>query len=157
MAYIRVNGRKVIGLFLSLLLVLSSKVALAQSESGEVPNDDGIFSYVFQPGTITFILVLILIAQLVYRHRMRKADLTPRVTVDSSTSHQPAQHAKKRYDRDEISTLLKATASSKNSGRTLEEAIRMTQAAQEDLLDCLDVHITDEDRIAHVETQRKHG
>jgi len=155
MAYLRVNGRKVIGLFLSLLLVLSSKVALAQSESGEVPNDDGIFSYVFQPGTITFILVLILIAQLVYRHRMRKADLPPRAAVD--TSHQPVQHAKKRYDRDEISTLLKATASSKNSGRTLEEAIRMTQAAQEDLLECLDVHITDEDRIAHGETQRKHG
>ena len=146
-----------IGLFLSLLLVLSSKVALAQSETGEVQGDDGIFSYVFQPGTITLILVLILIAQLVYRHRMRKADLKPSEPVGTSTSHQPVQHAKKRYDRDEISTLLKATASTKNSGRTLEEAIRMTQAAQEDLLDCLDVHITDEDRNAHVETQRKHG
>ena len=36
----------------------------------------------------------------------------------------------------------KASASSKNSGRTLEEAIRMTQAAQAVLMENKDVHVS---------------
>jgi hypothetical protein len=114
--------------------MLTSPAAFAQTQAATPPSDEGISSYIFSPMAITVILVLILIAQLVYRHRVRNRKVT--LPSASASANQPSNQAtKKRYDRDEVSKLLKASASSKNSGRSLEEAIRMSQEAQASMME----------------------
>jgi predicted RNase H-like HicB family nuclease len=55
---------------------------------------------------------------------------------------------KKRYDRGEISKLLKASATSKNHGRSLEEAIRMSQEAQDNMMESMHGHHALEENVA---------
>lgn len=114
--------------------MLTSPAAFAQTQSATPPSDEGISSYIFSPMAITVILVLVLIVQLVYRHRVRNRKVSL-PAASTSVSQPSTQATKKRYDRDEVSKLLKASASSKNSGRSLEEAIRMSQEAQASMME----------------------
>ena len=134
-----------------MLVVLSSTVVLAQSQpDGQIPRED-ISSYIFSPYAITFLLVLALIAQIAYRQRGR---IFARKETGSYLA-QPVAVTKKRYDRDELSKLLKASATSKKSGRTLEEAIRLSQLMLPDLAEHVDVRddstTTDAPALASVE------
>jgi Tfp pilus assembly protein PilE len=106
--------------------MLASSVAYGQSTlDGKTPYD-GITSYIFSPMAITVILVLALIAQIAYWNYGRNAARKPQVAA----TVQPVQAAKRRYDRDSMSKLLKASASSKGNARSLEEAIRLSQLTQ---------------------------
>lgn len=126
MTMFRINFKRVFGLSLYLLAASISSNVFAQSQlDGEVPVE-GISGYIFSPYAITVLLVLALIGQIVYRHWVR----TSRGKESVTNIELPSVAVKKRYDRDEISKLLKASASSKKRGRTLEEAIKLTQLTQ---------------------------
>lgn len=153
MTHFRINFKKFVGLSLWLMVMLSAPAVFAQPQLGQV-DDEGFSSYIFSPRTVTVVLVLLLVAQLVYRNRTKRASPAmslqynaPMMPVDSPD---PDQASKKRYDREELSKLLKASASKKNNGRSLEEAIRLSQAAQDDLLDTLDIRLDPNESVATV-------
>lgn len=138
--------------------MLTSPAVFAQPQPAGQPNDEGIYSYLFSPRAVTVVLVLILIAQLVYRHRVRHASPSAPVMYDhAAASPHSSQTAKKRYDRDEISKLLKASATSKNSGRSLEEAIRLSQAVQDNLLGSIHPRFEAEEGVAPVVDAESHS
>ena len=149
MTYFRITFRKLAGLSLWLFVMLASSTAFAQSGPASPPNDEGLSSYIFSPRAVTVILVLILIVQLVYRHRVRHAKTaTVQDTHSPIAPPQSNEPMKKRYDRGEISKLLKASATSKNHGRSLEEAIRMSQEAQDNMMESMHGHHALEENVA---------
>lgn len=149
MKIFRIKIRELVGLSLCLLVMVTSPSVFAESQATVNPSDEGISSYLFSPRAVTVLLVLILIAQLVYRHRMKNATVsTQNISKLSASGSQSSFTKAKRYDRDEISKLLKASASSTNSGRSLEEAIRMSQEAQATLMETMDGHHYSDENIA---------
>ena len=147
MTHFRANFRKLVGLSLWLVVLITSPVVYGQSADAAPPSNEGWSSYIFSPYAVTVLLVLVLVAQLVYRHR-NKNRVEPVMKVHKAN---PQAAAKKRYDRAEISKVLKASASSKNTGRSLEEAIRMSQVAHDDLIGILDAQQEEDENIAPVD------
>lgn len=89
-----------------LLIALTASNVLAQQPTGEVPGD-GIMSYIFSFRMITVILIGLLVWQVVFRQRRRR---TSHPGVAPIVLHAPPKR-KKRYDRAQMSSLLKASAS----------------------------------------------
>jgi hypothetical protein len=131
MKYTKIYFKKVRTLVPGLLIMLMPELVHGQSTlDGNAPYD-GITSYIFSPMAITVILVLALVAQIVYWHHGRKASFKPLGEMtDHPGADQPTDSAKKRLDRESMSKLLKASASSKGKSRSLEEAIRLSQLTQ---------------------------
>jgi hypothetical protein len=136
MTIFRIYIKRIPGLAICLLIVATSSNVLAQSQlDGEVPVE-GLSDYIFSPYAITVLLVLALIGQIVYR-QWSKSSRREEVVTNLDV---PSMAVKKRYDRDEISKLLKASASSKKKGRTLEEAIKLSQLSQPNSAEILASH-----------------
>lgn len=136
MTNLRINFRWLLGLSLWLLVAMSTTDVFAQSQTdGRIP-EEGISSYIFSPYAITVLLVLALVGQIAYRQRIRPSNRKDRATYMPEAS----AATKKRYDRDELSKLLKASATSKSTGRTLEEAIRLSRVIQPDFAERVEVH-----------------
>jgi hypothetical protein len=89
-----------------LLIALTASNALAQQPTGEVPGD-GIMSYIFSFRMITVILIGLLVWQVVFRQRRRRTSHPGAAPI---VLHAPPKR-KKRYDRAQMSSLLKASAS----------------------------------------------
>lgn len=94
-------------LFASSIIITLLTASTAYSQApGEIPND-GILSYIFSFKAITAILITGLVAQIVWRKRRRIAS-----KIQIVRESPPSQRTrKKRYDRAQMSSLLKATAS----------------------------------------------
>ncbi len=92
-------------------IALTASNALAQTSAQDQAEGEGIFSYIFSFRAVTVGLVLMLVAQIVFRHRRRNAH-----KLEIVHDHLPANPArKKRFDRAEMSSLLKASASGTSS------------------------------------------
>ncbi len=127
---IKFNSRTLLVLFATTVisLAMGPTVFADSAPLGEMPRE-GLTSYIFSPMTITVLLILALVIQIAYRHRKRSADKAPAVKYvpQASTS------AKKRYDKEEMSKLLKASATRKTGARTLEEAIKLSKVLEPQL------------------------
>lgn len=86
-------------------LCLTASTAYSQAP-GEIPHD-GILSYIFSFQTITVLLITGLVSQIVWRKRRRPVNKLE--VVHDAPAIQ--QKRKKRYDRAQMSSLLKASAS----------------------------------------------
>lgn len=126
MSHFRFNLRNLVGLAPGLLVMLASPIAYGQAIPNEGFKSEGLTSYIFSPMAIPVVLVLALIVQLVYWQHNRNSNRKAQVV----SSPQSAQAAKRRYDREEMSKLLKASATSKSKPRALEDAIRLSQLTQ---------------------------
>jgi hypothetical protein len=100
-------------LFLSSIVFvpLTASSALAQTPSGVLPGGEGLFSYIFSFKAVTVALVMMLVAQIVFRSHRRHAN---KIEAVKHKQH-IAPKRKKRYDRAEMSSLLKASASGTKS------------------------------------------
>lgn len=142
MRHFRFSLRNFAGLSAGLLVILASPIAYAQSVPEGEFRTEGFTSYIFSPTAITVVLVLALVVQLVYWKHSRSSNR--KAPVMASPHHalveQTFQAAKKRFDREEMSKALKATASSKSKPHALEEAIRLSQLTQPVLPEWVDHH-----------------
>ena len=123
---------------LSSLFVMNMALPAAYGQSkidGEIPKE-GIVSYIFSATTVTILLVLALAAQIVYWYVKRSSKRKP----DAAVVVHHSQVTKKHLDRDSMSKLLKASASSKSNPRALEEAIRLSQLTQPAMPEHGEVH-----------------
>ncbi|MBV9959365.1 MAG: hypothetical protein JO360_13145, partial [Acidobacteria bacterium] len=90
-----------------ILIACTASNALAQQPTGEIPGE-GIMSYILSFRMVTVILVGLLVWQVVFRQRRRKVG---RPGVEPIFLPEPPKR-KKRYDKAQMSSLLKASASS---------------------------------------------
>ncbi|HEY0546283.1 MAG TPA: hypothetical protein VGC91_12965 [Pyrinomonadaceae bacterium] len=105
MSYFKIGLRQ--HLFASAIVFTFLTATTAYSQApGELPND-GILSYIFSFKAITAILITGLVAQIVWRKRRRHVNKLE-VVHDNPQSQRTR---KKRYDRAQMSSLLKASAS----------------------------------------------
>ncbi|MBV9211946.1 MAG: hypothetical protein JOZ52_14990 [Acidobacteria bacterium] len=106
-------------------LLLTASNASAQAP-GEIPHD-GILSYIFSFRAITVLLITGLVAQIVWRKRRRTGVNKMEVIHEAPASQ---RQRKKRYDRAQMSSLLKASASGmKNPALDSNAALRSWQPA----------------------------
>lgn len=88
-------------------IALTASNVLAQTSAPDQTGGEGLFSYIFSFRAVTVVLVLMLAAQIVFRHRRRS---TQKMAIaHDNLPVNPGR--KKRFDRAEMSSLLKASAS----------------------------------------------
>ena len=105
-------------------IALTASNALAQTSAQDQAEGEGIFSYIFSFRAVTVALVLMLAAQIVYRHRRRNSH-----KLEIVHDHLPANPVrKKRFDRAEMSSLLKASASGTSNPVLLSQPAYPTAA-----------------------------
>lgn len=117
MAALRSSLRKLLLSSLFLFVLSTATSVFAQSDA-DASDEEGIMSYIFSYRALTVVLILALVAQILYWRQTRSA------SRESAVDDAPllVQKKKKRFDREEMSSLLKASASAQNTPLPLEHA-----------------------------------